>query len=135
MRPVLLPISYLLVLSTNRFLSNRDKDQQREHGSKWDRKGNLEKFCIEGETWRTLNFCVLPHTVSKDHFCPNIQTKSQNELPQSEVKTDFTGLKTHLIVVKTDFIVVKTYFTEVKTLFHYIQIRFHRCKNTKLQIK
>ena len=80
--------------------------------------------------------CSTTHTVSKDHFCPNVQTKSfQNELPQSEVKTHFTELKTHLTVVKTDFIVVKTYFTEVKTLFHYIQIRFHRCKNTKLQIK
>ena len=95
--------------------------------------------------WNLENFellCSTTHTVSKDHFCPNIQTKSQNELPQSEVKIDFTvikthftGLKTHLTVVKPNFIVVKTYFTEVKTLFHYIQIRFHRCKNTKLQIK
>ena len=52
---VWLPIFYLLVLSTNRFLSNRDKDQQREHGSKWDRKGNL---CIERWNLASENFVL-----------------------------------------------------------------------------
>ena len=119
MRPVLLPISYLLVLSTNRFLSNRDKDQQREHGSKWDRKGNLEKFCIEGETWRTLNFCVLLHTLcQKTIFGIKIHIDQISKSNFTVVKTDFTLAKIEITAIKIYFTVVKTVFIIVKTFFH-----------------